>query len=262
MEKTIHTLELERWSKPDELHRVKFLGMVKAQTAFDKLKAHLEANKLLPDEYFLFNADNFKDNNEELPNFSTAVCNTSFGGSEGIYIDISLFSNSVHNNKISFATGKTLKEGIESFYHMSRIAAECSIMLNSGGATFTIEEPPAITYRLNDKEQTFYTIIEKRGSDALLKRNIDNRSGDPTPYIVASNVNITDGFINWGSGRYCESIECAVKLFSDVTIGEKVDKSATLEDLLASAKQENKNFSRQLFNNMEQRKSKADDLSL
>ncbi len=64
MKKTIHTLELERWSKPDELHRVKFLGMVKAQTAFDKLKAHLEANKLLPDEYFLFNADNFKDNNE------------------------------------------------------------------------------------------------------------------------------------------------------------------------------------------------------
>ena len=48
----IQTFELDRWSEPDENHRVKHIGMAGAKETFDKLKTHLEAHGLLPDEYF------------------------------------------------------------------------------------------------------------------------------------------------------------------------------------------------------------------
>ena len=50
----IQTFELDRWSEPDENHRVKHIGMADAKETFDKLKTHLEAHGLLPDEYFSF----------------------------------------------------------------------------------------------------------------------------------------------------------------------------------------------------------------
>ena len=45
----IQTFELDRWSEPDENHRVKHIGMADAKETFDKLKTHLEAHGLLPD---------------------------------------------------------------------------------------------------------------------------------------------------------------------------------------------------------------------
>ncbi len=50
----IRTFEVDRWSEPDEKHRVKHIGMADARETFDKLKTHLETNGLLPDEYFSF----------------------------------------------------------------------------------------------------------------------------------------------------------------------------------------------------------------
>ena len=38
----IQTFELDRWSEPDENHRVKHIGMADAKETFDKLKTHLE----------------------------------------------------------------------------------------------------------------------------------------------------------------------------------------------------------------------------
>mgnify|MGYP000825726484 CR=1 FL=1 len=40
----IQTFELDRWSEPDENHRVKHIGMADAKETFDKLKTHLEAH--------------------------------------------------------------------------------------------------------------------------------------------------------------------------------------------------------------------------
>ena len=51
---SLHSFELDRWSKPDENHRVKHIGMADAKETFDKLKTHLETHGLLPDEYFLY----------------------------------------------------------------------------------------------------------------------------------------------------------------------------------------------------------------
>lgn len=132
MSELIQTIDCDRWSEPDEQHRVKHLGMIKAKDAFDQLYTHLQAKNLLPDEYFLFSESDFPVG-AELPGFRSAICYTDFGGSEGIYIDIDLLCN---DKQVHFATGKTLSEDADAFFKMSRIAAECSLMLNGRGSTF------------------------------------------------------------------------------------------------------------------------------
>ena len=84
----IQTFELDRWSEPDENHRVKHIGMADAKETFDKLKTHLEAHGLLPDEYFSFSGK-YEGLTGELPEFEEALCIPNFGSSEGIYLDIS-----------------------------------------------------------------------------------------------------------------------------------------------------------------------------
>ena len=44
MEK-IKTFELDRWSEPDEQHRVRHIGMADAKETFEKLEAHLKEKK-------------------------------------------------------------------------------------------------------------------------------------------------------------------------------------------------------------------------
>ena len=85
----IQTFELDRWSEPDENHRVKHIGMADAKETFDKLKTHLEAHGLLPDEYFSFSGK-YEGLTGELPEFEEALCIPNFGSSEGINLDISL----------------------------------------------------------------------------------------------------------------------------------------------------------------------------
>ena len=82
----IRSFNLDRWSEPDEQRRVRHIGMADARETFEKLKKHLEATGLLPDEYFLFSDEL----TGELPEFDQALCIPNFGASEGIYLDISL----------------------------------------------------------------------------------------------------------------------------------------------------------------------------
>ena len=58
MEK-IKTFELDRWSEPDEQHRVRHIGMADAKETFEKLEAHLKEKGMLPDEYFLYDVSSF-----------------------------------------------------------------------------------------------------------------------------------------------------------------------------------------------------------
>lgn len=141
MPEIIKSIDTDRWSEPDEQHRVKHLGMIKAQDAFDKLEAHLKSKNMLPDDYFLFSPENFNNGAGELPDFMTAICHTNFGDSEGIYIDIVLESD---KRRTRFATGKTLKEDADAFFQMSRIAAECSLMLNGRGRTYEKQNIEAV----------------------------------------------------------------------------------------------------------------------
>lgn len=74
----------------------------------------------------------------QLPDFNFARCVPNFGGSEGIYLDIDLIycDEDGEQKSLRFATGKTLQEGVDAFFWMSRIAAECSLMLNGRGRTY------------------------------------------------------------------------------------------------------------------------------
>lgn len=136
MEK-IRTFELDRWSEPDEQHRVRHIGMADAKETFEKLETHLKEKGMLPDEYFLYDVD-MRTKARELPDFNFAMCVPNFGGSEGIYLDIDLIycDEDGKQKSLRFATGKTLQEGADAFFWMSRIAAECSLMLNGRGRTY------------------------------------------------------------------------------------------------------------------------------
>ena len=74
----------------------------------------------------------------ELPDFNFDLCVPNFGGSAGSYLDIDLIycDEDGKQKSLRFATGKTLQEGADAFFWMSRIAAECSLMLNGRGRTY------------------------------------------------------------------------------------------------------------------------------
>lgn len=126
----LQTIEIENYTEPDENRRVKHIGNKTFGEVFETLENHLKDVGLLPSDYFSLNE---KIADTEIPeNWKEFICNTNFGGSEGIYLDIGLVTSD--NKHINFATGKTLDEDVEAFVNMSRIGAECSMMLNGNGA--------------------------------------------------------------------------------------------------------------------------------
>lgn len=145
------TFDLDIWSEPDEKHRVTHIGMKNCKEIFSILENHLKENGLLPDEYFLCDFRNFEDDCP-LPDYDEAICHTNFGSSEGIYIDI--FLRHYEDDKIKyvrFATGKTLGETADDFLKMSRIAAECSMLLNGRGRTL---QKSTVAELMLDNEET------------------------------------------------------------------------------------------------------------
>ncbi len=125
----LKTIEIDKYEPiPDKPGRCRAVGQASKQEIFDQLKDHLEYVGMLPDEYFIISTQP----SEIIPeNWRDFTCNVSYGGSEGIYLDISL--NTASGSQ-SFITGKTLSEDVESFLNMSRVAAECNLMLNGNGS--------------------------------------------------------------------------------------------------------------------------------
>ena len=164
----IKSLEVDRWSEPDVQHRVHQIGMADAQETFLKLEAHLRDRGLLPGEYFSYSMGD-RTRITELPDYDFALCTPNFGASEGVYLDIDLIY-SVEGGKqkaLRFATGKTLEEGADAFFRMSRVAAECSLMLNGRGRVYVRETE---TLALREEEAKF---LEK-----FLQENLHTVSED------------------------------------------------------------------------------------
>lgn len=139
----IKTIEVDRWEPSEKKGMVKHAGMISPQEAFDALDKHLKEADLMPDEYFNSNTWCWKDV-KELPNYVCADCNVNWGGNEGIYLDISLLYRDERQQlqRFNFATGKTLGRTGDDFLRMSRIAAECSMMLNGRGDLVRFYEEP------------------------------------------------------------------------------------------------------------------------
>ncbi len=248
MSKAIQTIDLFRWSEPDEQRRVKKLGPANAKEVFEKLNTHLKENNLLPDEYFLFSESNFTRFAGELPTDTADITyDVNYGGSEGIYLDINI--RTANSEQVHFATGKTLGENTEDFLRMSRIGAECALMLNSGGYKIQMNQTPETAFKLNSEEETIYSIIDKNGNDTLIKRTTLNPESDPTPFIIASGVKTQNGLIEWDSGRYFSSFNSAVKEFqksmTEAQMSEHIhsDKIVQINELLAGIQDQNDIYS-------------------
>lgn len=164
----LKTIESERYEKMEDQIHVKQVGMIQAKEAFQQLKDHLEKVGLLPDEYFI---PSFRCNpEEELPDFNTAICHTDWGSNEGIYLDIALQYTEDHEPKLlSFATGKTLDSSGEAFLRMSRIAAECSMMLNGRG--FIVKVPERFYENVSALEQDFSLSTPSQAADIANEPN-------------------------------------------------------------------------------------------
>jgi len=130
-------IETEVW-KSDSEHpgMLIFDSSRVAQDVFDDLKAHLTSIGRMPDEYFSLWMD--WENGKPFPKDAMLACEVNFGGSEGIYLDISIaydkdmyeYSRETgelgwHNRKVieRFATGKTLGESNDDLDRMNLIAS-------------------------------------------------------------------------------------------------------------------------------------------
>lgn len=163
---TIKSFEVDRWSEKDGKGRVKHIGMLKMGEVFEMLKEHLLSKGMLPDEYFLISQNDWNED-RELPDYDYAICVPNYGGSEGIYLDISMVYDDEQKQRqhMRFATGKTLEESADAFLKMARIAAECSLMLNGRGSRYAKSD---VDISLNPEQALYLTdLLEKKSANSM-----------------------------------------------------------------------------------------------
>ena len=166
----IKTIEVDRWVPSEKKGMVKHDGMISPHEAFDALEKHLKETDLMPDEYFSPNTWSWKDV-KELPEYIRADCNVHWGGSEGIYLDVSLLYRDEKSELQHFnlATGKTLGESGDDFLRMSRIAAECSMMLNGRGEIVRFYEEEKEVHKENGLSMEEKAVLYDKACESMNK---------------------------------------------------------------------------------------------
>ena len=158
-------IELSRWEpSPEDPRRKQYAGQRTAQEVFEELSHRLEGMGYLPDECFLMNRD--WENGREIPRDADIFCTTDYGGSEGIYLDVSL--QWYENNRTvtrNFITGKTLGETGADLDRMFLISSAITKAFHGDRGTYARylrrgeqPEPEAMIVHLNPAEQR--TIIQ------------------------------------------------------------------------------------------------------
>lgn len=181
----IQTFELDRWSEPDENHRVKHIGMADAKETFDKLKTHLEAHGLLPDEYFSFSGK-YEGLTGELPEFEEAFASRiSVPARESTWIFPWPAGTAMANGISNLSPpARRWAKPADDYFRMFRIAAECSLMLNGRGFSYernnvnivlTEKEAAAVA---NSVELDLCGYLEPE-AEALLSSALEKFAGAP-----------------------------------------------------------------------------------
>ena len=158
-------IELSRREpSPENPRQMQYAGQRTAQEVFEELKHRLEGMGYLPDEYFLMNRD--WENGREIPRDADIFCTTDYGGSEGVYLDVSL--QWYENNQTvtrNFITGKTLGETGADLDRMFLISSAITKAFHGDRGTYARylrrgeqAEPEAMIVHLNPAEQR--TIIQ------------------------------------------------------------------------------------------------------
>ena len=121
-------IELENWdTSPNNSQAKVYIGQREAQEVFTELEHRLESIGMLPDEYFLL--DSQWENGKEIPRGAEIFSTVQYGGSEGIYLDVSISWHEESGKHVSsFATGKTLGE---SESHLDRMYLTASAINKS-----------------------------------------------------------------------------------------------------------------------------------
>ena len=173
-------IDWQIYEKADDGIHVKLVGTKTYQQIFDELTEHLKEVGFVPDEYFdLSPYINDPDAQIPLDTYSFHA-NADWGGSEGIYIDIWFTTN---NKQCEFAIGKTLADDIEAYIKMSRIAAECQLMLN-GGLMEIPEDIKSKLYPPEPRSNAGYTIV-------------DSITANGREYVLGINENAPDKYVTW-----------------------------------------------------------------
>ncbi|MDR1620349.1 MAG: ankyrin repeat domain-containing protein, partial [Clostridiales bacterium] len=108
-------------------------GQRTAKEVFDDLETHLTSTGYLPDEYFLFD-DSRWGNGREFPSDGWLTNQVDYGGSEGIYLDITLeYQKNGERTWEHFATGKTLGETSEDLGRMNLISSAVTKAFHEDG---------------------------------------------------------------------------------------------------------------------------------
>lgn len=209
----LKTIEVDRWEPSEKKGMVKHVGMISPQAAFDALDKHLKEADMLPDEYFSPNSWDWK-GVKELPDYLRASCDVNWGGSEGIYLDIALLyrDENQHLKRFNFATGKTLGTSGDDFLRMSRIAAECSMMLNGRGEIIRFNDEPQkegievelnnqMTVRVHQKDGNITAQFVDTDGEVLKAAEID----DQVMFEFFADKLYPEGAFDW---NYIMSLPC------------------------------------------------------
>lgn len=106
------------------------------QEVFSDIKKILTEEGLCPEEYFTLSYPTSCRADEPFPEISDLFCNAQWGGSEGIYLDITINvfdSEEEQYKQISFITGKTLSESEDAFDRMQYIGGYVYRLLMGDG---------------------------------------------------------------------------------------------------------------------------------
>lgn len=132
----METIEFER-RKPlvHDPGRWEYVGQRNAAEVFEELRARLEWQGCLPDEYFLMAPE--WENGREIPKDADVFCTTDYGGSEGIYIDVCLKWYEDGKPVIkTFATGKTLGDTSADLDRMFLTASAVTKAFHGDGGSY------------------------------------------------------------------------------------------------------------------------------
>jgi len=155
-------IETENWTpSPDNPNRRVYAGQRTAQEVFDDLEAHLKSIGYLPDDYFLFDCHGNWAHGRAFPEEGWLTTQVDYGGSEGIYLDVTLEYEEKGQRKYEhFATGKTLGEGGADMDRMHLIASAITRAFHEDGlharyvmAGGSAPEPEGITVSLSPEER-------------------------------------------------------------------------------------------------------------
>ena len=180
-------IQTDKWKpSPDNPNKKVYDGQRTAREVFDDLEAHLKSIGYLPDEYFLFDNRNWG-NGREFPSDGWLTNQVDYGGSEGIYLDITLeyYEKGEHRYN-HFATGKTLGESGDDLDRMNLIASAVTKAFHEDGvhARYIIvggsPKPEGVTIHLNPEEREIMAF-------SLTKMQEELYTDDPD-YILAGQI--------------------------------------------------------------------------